>query len=453
MKRTFLKTILCCAMLLIAGSTLQAQKIITAYGKVLYQAEGVRITRPYPKQDVHILAFNTVEAAKEAKKLFDSGSKVIIPDAIIETPCTDGYYEIRVAENGALLIWINKQTVLVEVNDKEEHNVIIKEESVILEEVTVIAKRRSPDTTPLPSKIRGTQLCFRNEINIPEELTGKRQRVVLMPYVVDCTTKDTIARLDTMVIDGTKYIPPKKKLSDKKKGDPLAKYVNLKHKMDDGDFSVILKDTLNLVEPNKNYTVCARVKIEDHTHIIYENDLKLTNGKAKRPLLFLEPTDTTDRSLKEAYHQCLNHGYDYRNASDMQEWEERKKIFEKVKNSSPMNHVVMCMAMETDYYNEEALGILETIPPTAQAKYLKLQLYYRMNDIKNFEKHYTMIYYMGDPELDILMNAYRMLDEIIKEDAKFRNIAINDGEFSEEFIDHYIDADKRKELQELWMPY
>ena len=161
----------------------------------------------------------------------------------------------------------------------------------------------------------------------------------------------------------------------------------------------------------------------------------------------------TDKfKMVKAFSSCLGGRYNYKKARTEEEYNQFLETFNLVKNSSPINHVVICMAMREDNFDKEAMEVLETIPTTAKTKYLKLQLYYRMNNIKNFEENYTGFYYTGDSELEILVTAYQMLDEIIKEDAKFKNIAINDGEFSETFIDHYIDADKRKVLQELYMP-
>lgn len=161
----------------------------------------------------------------------------------------------------------------------------------------------------------------------------------------------------------------------------------------------------------------------------------------------------TDKfKMVKAFSSCLGGRYNYKKARTENDYNQFLETFNLVKNSSPINHVVICMAMREDNFDREAMEVLETIPLTTKTKYLKLQLYYRMNNIKNFQENYTGYYYTGDPELEILVNAYQMLDEIVKEDAKFKNIAINDGEFSEEFVKHYIDADLRKKLQELYMP-
>ena len=144
--------------------------------------------------------------------------------------------------------------------------------------------------------------------------------------------------------------------------------------------------------------------------------------------------------MVKAFSSCLRGRYNYHKAKTEKELKQFRETFELMKNSSPINHVIMCMAMRNDGLNKEALKVLETIPVSTKTKYLKLQLFCRMN-IKS--KNIKDLYY-GDLELEHIQTAYKMLDEIIKEDAKYRDIALNDGEFSEEFIEFYNDPEKRK---------
>ena len=133
----------------------------------------------------------------------------------------------------------------------------------------------------------------------------------------------------------------------------------------------------------------------------------------------------------KAFANCLGGYYDYRGAATVKEGEERKKVFKAVKESSPLNNIVMCMAMETDNYNKEAEKALDALPETAMTKYMKLVIYIR--EKKLYEWSY-------DNALDF-DEACKKLEEIVKLDEKYYKIAVNDGEISKEFMEYYDQGD------------
>ena len=426
-----------------ALNNLHAQEIITVSGKILNQPEAKSKPEPFIEMDMHVFAFNSIIEAKKAIVSLNNGENNIMYD-MEAIPDLAGYYEIRVAENGALIMSIGSQPILIEVNGNKEINYISN--SVFLMSLShpmmiIDWKPRKPHHSYI--KILNDKLCSESKLYFPKDFTGIRRRLIIMPYVVDCATNETIANLDTMVIDGIKYIPPRKKIANKKKGDPLSSYVNPNRKMDKNDFSITIKDTLCNINPDKNYKVAIKIKIEDHTNTVYEDEFRPSSCKAKRPFMFIEPIDTTNQLLKEAFNQCIKGDYDYRNASNMQELDKRKRIFELVKNSSPMNHAVMCMAMETSYFDKEAKEVLDKMEQTTQVKYMKLQLFIREN--KLYEDP-LLVEPFSREELNF-NEACKMLDLIIKEDSKFRKIAENDGEFTQEFMNYYADPFNWEDLE------
>ena len=141
--------------------------------------------------------------------------------------------------------------------------------------------------------------------------------------------------------------------------------------------------------------------------------------------------DTERFQMIKAFANCLGGYYDYRGAANVKESEERKKVFQLVKSSSPMNNIVMCMAMETDLYNREAEKILKEMPVNALTKYLKLVLFIRAN--KLYEWSYDNALAFDE--------ACKMLDEIIKMETKYHKIAENDGEISKEFMEYFDQGD------------
>ena len=158
MKNKISKVWMCIVMLIISANISQAQEMMTVSGKVLNFPKGALKPRPFLSgEDVFIFAFNTVKAAKDAKAILESGSDEFIPDAQkIAGP--DGYYEIPVAENGALVIHVAMKNILVEINHQENINITF--DGVIDYEEVLVIVHTKPRTDWTPHRIIGTQLIF-----------------------------------------------------------------------------------------------------------------------------------------------------------------------------------------------------------------------------------------------------------------------------------------------------
>ena len=755
--------------LLMTGATIHAsaQEIIIVSGKILNKPEGKSKPVPFPSTEkVYIFAYNTVAAAQDGMQQLESGSGALMADAQ-EIAGPDGYYEIRVAETGALVISAAMKRELVEVNYKTEISLNI-EGGIQMDEVEVVGTATKPNPKPVAGKIVGGKLIVDNAITIPNNYGAPNRRLIMQPYVIDCTTEEVVKYIDPTVMDGAEYdLTQDRRMAFDIKNDALASFINQRRHLETDRFNLDIKDSVPVPDPQRTYSVLAKVIIADYTHETYTDEWKLTTCKIKRPMQFLEfsfpsfhldpnqykekprrerrntagnislvflvnkaeldpdipenevqmnklrrdldniihgdgttlkefnitgisspeggyahnkalaqrrtnyalqeivkqipagkwarvlhkssatvatweavadslaadslfnesaevraitekykapdaqfaavrrlpyyetviknclprmrtvkyeykheifrelnpedimdkyqndpdyrsgkkqfsryeywhlfqqikdpkeaekifrrayeetmsynakgekepwvlaannlasallkrdtfdveilkplidykrPVNAPDRfndgisiiekivnpedvvanqlamyirannfeeasiladklpnnekfKMVKAFANCLGGYYDYRGAANLQEKEERQEIFELVKNSSPMNHVVMCMAMETDHFNAEAKKVLDTLPKTTQTKYMQLQLFVRQNKLHDDPK-------MVDPyskEETAFKDACRMLDEIIKEDPKYRKIAENDGELSKEFMEWFAD--------------
>lgn len=762
--------IIVCLVLMLAGigSQIHAQEISIVSGKILNLPEGKNKPEPFPLSErVYIFAFNTVAAAQDAMRQLESGDGSVMADQQ-EIAGADGYYEIRVAENGALVIRVAMKTVLEEVRYRNEISVSI-DGGIQLDEVEVVGMATRPTPKPVAGKIVGGKLIVDNSVRIPNNYGASNRRLIMQPYVIDCNTEEVVKYIDPTVLDGTEYdLTQNRRMAFNMSNDALAKFINRRKPLNEGIFDIDIRDSVPVPDPQRTYSVLAKVIIADYTHDTYEDEWKLTTCKIKRPMQFLEysfddyaldpnkyketprrerrdtkgniqltflmakaeldpeypeneiqmnklrndlmeiingdgttlkefkimgvsspegayqsnlalakrrtdyalsqivsmipagkwarvykhptearvatwsevadlleadtllneaaevraivekyssqdaqyaairklpfyetavkntfprlrtvqyeykheifrelnPEEIVDRyyndpnykkgkkqftryeywhlfqkikdpveaekiyrraynetmalnskgkkvpwilaannlamsllkrdtfdveilqplidytrpinsiltdndgisiiktevnpenivanqlamyirannfddasiladklpnndkfKMVKAFANCLGGYYDYRGAATKQEQDERKATFELVRNSSPMNNVVMCMAMETDFYNAEARKALEKIEPTTQTKYMKLQLFIRENKLHDDPK-------MVDPfskEETAFKEAYRMLDAIIKEDPKFKKIAENDGEISKEFMEWFAD--------------
>ena len=213
--------------------------------------------------------------------------------------------------------------------------------------------------------------------------------------------------------------------------------------------SLLKQDTfdLDILEPlleygweiNKIYRSSDGIyKKEINTEDVVANQIAMLI-RAKRfndasNLAIILPFNDKFKEIKY-FANCLGGNYDYRGAASVKEQVERKATFERVKNSSPMNNVVMCMAMNTKFYNAEARKALEKMEPTTQIQYLLLQLFMRENRLyKN-----PMLEKISSEEASAYKQACRMLDKIIKEDFRYMEIAEYDGELCFGFMDYFND--------------
>lgn len=168
--RSFIQTLaLCAAMMYMASAPVMAQQISIVSGKVLNLPEGEKKARPFPvTEKVYVFAFNTVAAARDALKQLEGGGGTMMSDAdAVAGP--DGYYEIRVAENGALIFRVAMKSELLEVNYKQTIDLSI-DGGIALDEVEVVAESKRPQPKPGSRKNSGQQTHCRQLRHYSQQL-------------------------------------------------------------------------------------------------------------------------------------------------------------------------------------------------------------------------------------------------------------------------------------------
>ena len=287
--RSFIQTLaLCAAMMYMASAPVMAQQISIVSGKVLNLPEGEKKARPFPvTEKVYVFAFNTVAAARDALKQLEGGGGTMMSDAdAVAGP--DGYYEIRVAENGALIFRVAMKSELLEVNYKQTIDLSI-DGGIALDEVEVVAESKRPQPKPVAGKIVGNKLIVDNSVTIPNNYGAANRRLIMQPYVLDCTTEDTVRYIDPTVIDGVEYgLTQDRRMAYNMKNDILVPFINQRRALNEERFDLIVKDSVPVPDPRRIYSVLTKVIIADYTHPTYQDEWKLTTCKIKRPLQFLE---------------------------------------------------------------------------------------------------------------------------------------------------------------------
>lgn len=223
-------------LLVVAGcgtGTALAQKMVKVSGTVYNIAENRKV--PFSDVTVDVYAAKTVAVGEDMKKILDSNDqeKTLLLDQEGKTTTDEnGYYEILVPDNGALIFKVGlSPSVLKEVRHQMKIDVSI-DEGVMLESVTVTFAR--------PSVYDGKEYA----------LTQERK----MGYDMD--------------------------------RDPLRPYIKaeaLTTKAMDLDWT----DTIIVPDPNRNYSCFAIVNLEDYS-ASNSRTYQINTCQTKRPMKFLQ---------------------------------------------------------------------------------------------------------------------------------------------------------------------
>ena len=284
--RNFIRTLAVCIAVISTSIPIMAQQISIVSGKVLNLPEGEKKPRPFPMGDdwrVRIFAFNTVASARDALKALEAGEGGTILSDADAVAGPDGYYEIRVAENGALIFNVQMKNELREVNYKQEINANI-DTGIALKEVEITGTATKPMPRPVAGKIVGNKLIVNNSVTIPVNYGASNRRLIMQPYIMDCTTEDIVNYMPPVVMDGPEYgLTQDRRMAYDIKSDKLAPYINTRRQLDATRFNLDINDSVPVPDPRRIYSVLSKVIIADYTHSTYEAECKI-----KRPLQFLE---------------------------------------------------------------------------------------------------------------------------------------------------------------------
>lgn len=217
-------------LLVVAGcgtGTAWAQKMVKVSGTVYNIAENRKV--PFSDVTVDVYAAKTVAVGEDMKKILDSNDqeKTLLLDQEGKTTTDEnGYYEILVPDNGALIFKVGlSPSVLKEVRHQMKIDVSI-DEGVMLESVTVTAMRLVLKPEPKAPKMIGNMLIPYNTFKLPPYFGNRFSRLIIQPYVLDCETNDTITFARPSVYDGKEYaLTQERKMGYDMDRDPLRPYI------------------------------------------------------------------------------------------------------------------------------------------------------------------------------------------------------------------------------------
>ena len=220
---------------------------------------------PFSDVTVDVYAAKTVAVGEDMKKILDSNDqeKTLLLDQEGKTTTDEnGYYEILVPDNGALIFKVGlSPSVLKEVRHQMKIDVSI-DEGVMLESVTVTAMRLVLKPEPKAPKIIGNMLIPYNTFKLPPYFGNRFSRLIIQPYVLDCETNDTITFARPSVYDGKEYaLTQERKMGYDMNRDPLRPYIKAEA-LTTRAMNLDWTDTIIVPDPNRNYSCFAIVNLE-----------------------------------------------------------------------------------------------------------------------------------------------------------------------------------------------
>lgn len=284
------KYVLVTMLLTAAPASGWAQRMIKVSGTV-YNIADKKKKVPFSGSVVYVYSCKTVAAAKDLKNSLDKDNTnfalFMNEDERAETDA-NGYYEILVPDNGALVFkaGLNK-AILEKVSNRMKIDVEV-DDGIYLKEVVVTGELKQIQPEPKASRLIGNRFYPYNTFLVPHGEGNKYSRLIVQPYVLNCATNDTVAFLKPLVYDGKEYhLTQTRRMGYDLKRDPLEPYIQSRPLVNER-MVIEWQDTVTVPNPNVNYSCYADFCIEDYNNVPFRKTYQINTCENKRPLKFLE---------------------------------------------------------------------------------------------------------------------------------------------------------------------
>lgn len=266
----------------------QEKKLVT--GRVTNKSDNDK-----PLTDVQIYAYNTVAEAEDAYNQLMEARRTggfFSAGLVTETyPDTGGYYEVSVAQNGAILFYTGiVDPILEKVNYRLEINV-----QFALEIVLDAAKKTVDRVTDVviiePPTEDGENIISPRAFPFDPKnrLIHTDSRLVVQSNVIDCDTGDTVSFGRPLVYDGKQYHETQfRRMNFNPEEDPLYPFADKNPRLYDSLNVVQWVDTIFREHPDHFYQCENKIWLEDYNHIYFDFSKKYDTKRLRRPMQFLE---------------------------------------------------------------------------------------------------------------------------------------------------------------------
>lgn len=239
---------------------------------------------------------NVKEAERQAKEYrqqtMRQGGYATIKSNDMVTPDYEGHFEADVAVGGALLVIDEGSPRVIKIGQQLKYDIVLKSESadgILLKNTDIYGERRGMQMRELPPIDDGPNLHWNVTVGIPADYGNKHARLIFQPAVIDCQTEDTIQHLEPLVYEGTKYhlAQIRRKSFDYRRNDSLANYTQ-PEVLTAEPFSFQWEATFPKPDPEHSYKWVSDLRIEDYTHIYYDDNTKEGTCNSRKPWKMLD---------------------------------------------------------------------------------------------------------------------------------------------------------------------
>ncbi len=281
-------------LLLFALTTVTAQ-VVHITGNVMREMRGLEGKKERVPLSVPVYVFDNADDARHQateyrRQSMQQGQYTTLKAGDVVTPDYEGHFEADIAQRGALVV-ISEGAVIVTPIDKRLHyDILINGDSadgILLKNTDVMGEKRGLKIRELPAIDDGPTLHWDVTLSLPEGYVNTDTRLILQPVVVDCQTEDTIQHLEPLIGEGKRYhmLQERMKSYDYQRNDSLAPYYIAQLP---GDGSVHWENTFSKPDPDRNYKWQMRLRLEDYSHVYYEDASREGSCNSRKPWKMLD---------------------------------------------------------------------------------------------------------------------------------------------------------------------
>lgn len=275
-------------------ATVRAQ-VVHITGTVMRDVKGIDGSREKMAVSVPVYVFDRADDARQQAAAYRQaaarqGEYTTLKASDVVTPDYEGHFETDIATTGALVVVSEGVVIVTPIDRRLNYDIVIRGDAadgILLKNTDVIGEKRGLKVRELPAIDDGPTLRWDVTMHLPEGYLHKASRLILQPVVVDCETEDTIQFLEPLIGEGSRYhmAQDRMKSFDYERNDSLAPYYRVELP---GDGSVHWTTTYVKPNPEHSYKWKARLRIEDMTHVYYDDTSREGSCNSRKPWRMLD---------------------------------------------------------------------------------------------------------------------------------------------------------------------
>lgn len=246
------------------------------------------------------------QAQRYRQQAMGQGEYTTMKAGDVVQPDYEGHFEADIAQTGALVIISEGSVIVTPIDKRLSYDIVIKGDAadgILLKNTDVIGEKRGLKVRELPAVDDGPTLRWDVMLTLPEGYVDSNTRLIFQPVVVDCQTEDTVQFLEPLVGEGRRYhaAQRRQKSFDYQRNDPLAPY----YKMElPGDGTVHWESVYQKPNPDHNYKWQGRLRLEDMTHVYYDDASREGSCNSRKPWRMLDVSMARrDMTLDSRYYE------------------------------------------------------------------------------------------------------------------------------------------------------